>query len=424
MPVDPWHLAGSVLDGGLAVLGIALLLRWAALAVLSAWDWVLRQRRPLPETLPEGFDGGVAVVIPAYDEEAVLEGAVASALASDLPDLRVVVVDDGSTDGTWKVARRLARDPRVTALPQRPNQGKPAALDAGIAATEAELVVTVDADTVLSRDAVRLLVAPLAHDPGLGAVAGNIKVGNRTGVLTLFQSLEYITGLNLGRRAQHVLGCITTVPGAAAAWRRAAVAEVGGVPGDTRIEDTDLTLTLQRAGWRVVYQPAAVAYTEAPDTWRGLVAQRTRWIGGYLQVLAKHRGGFLAPNPLGLLGLPDLLYRNALAFLLLPLVIPGIWRVLQAFSLQALLEFLVGLVAFDLLATTLAYAEDRERPMELLWAPVRRLIWPWFLAGVLLRVVVLAARHGEVPWAPIARRGVLARASRSGPGPRIVRQRR
>lgn len=423
MPV--WTLASQAADGALALLGAAILVRWTVLAVLSGIDWLRRQRHPAPTEPPQGQAWPpAAVIIPAYNEEAVLEAAVRSALEGDHPDLHVVVVDDGSSDGTWAVAERLAaEDPRVTAVAQRPNQGKAAALDAGIARTEAPVVVTVDADTVLARDAVRRLVAPLLHDARLGAVAGNVKVGNRVGLLPILQSIEYVTGLNLGRRTQHLLGCITTVPGAAAAWRRAAILEVGGVPGDTRIEDTDLTLAVQRAGWRIAYEPAAIAFTEAPTTWRGLIAQRTRWVGGYLQVVHKHRGVLLEGGALGWLGYPDLVYRNVLAFLLLPLVIPALVRIATAFSWLALAELAVGLLAYDLLAAALAYAEDRERVSELLLVPLRRLVWPWFLAGVLVRVLWLAARDGGVPWASIRRTGVLAQASREAAGPRVVRRR-
>lgn len=402
------------------MLGALIVSRWAALAVLSAIHWLRQHRRSWPE-IDDTELPPVAVVIPAYNEERVLEGAVRSALSSDYPDLRVIVVDDGSTDGTAAVAEGLSKDPRVSWVAQRPNQGKPAALDAGLAEARTDLVITVDADTVLARDAVRRLVRPLLGDPGLAAVAGNVKVGNRTTVLSILQSLEYVVGLNLGRRAQDVLGCITTVPGAAAAWRRAAIEQVGGVPDATRIEDTDLTIRVQRAGWRVTYAPDAVALTEAPQTLRGLVAQRTRWIGGYIRVIGVHRGAFFEGGSLGLLGMPDLLYRNVLAFVMLPLVIPGIVRLIQSFSLLAFVEFFLGLVLLDTIATALAYAEDRERWTEVLWSPVRRIVWPWILGGILVRVLWLELRRGDVGWAKVTRRGELALTSEDEGGPRVLR---
>lgn len=413
------------LDLALAVLGVALLLRWGALVALSIADWIWRIFRPLPTAPPSGVAWPpVAVIVPAFNEERVIDGTISSVLAGDYPDVRVVAVDDGSADSTWeRIQRWAARDARVIGVAQRPNQGKATALDAGIAASEAAIVVTVDADTVLERDAIRRLVAPFLHDPRLGAVAGNVKVGNRRGLVSIFQSLEYVTGLNLIRRAQHRLGCITTVPGAAGAWKRAAIAEVGGVPSDTRVEDTDLTILLLRAGWKVAYQPEAIALTEAPATWRALVAQRTRWIWGFIQVAFKHRRGLFAPSTLGWIGLPDLAFRNIVAFLLLPLIFPGIWRLVVAFSWRGLFEFVLGLVIFDLIASSLAYLEDRERGSELLHVVLWRLVWPWFLTGVLARVIWLTARDGTVPWAKLARTGTVARAAQEPAGPRIVRGR-
>ena len=160
-----------VADGAFALLGAAILLRWTALGVLSAVDWLRRQGEG-PPTEPPGGWPRVAVIIPAFNEEAVVAGAVRSALSGDYPDLEVVIVDDGSSDRTGEIAADLAEDPRVSAITMHPNQGKPAALDAGIRAASSDLVVTVDADTVLARDAVRHLVRPLLDDPGLAAVAG------------------------------------------------------------------------------------------------------------------------------------------------------------------------------------------------------------------------------------------------------------
>lgn len=415
----------QALDGGLAALGTVLLTRWAALVLLSLLDVLVRLLRPLPSAPPSGVPWPeIAVLVPAFNEDRVIDGTIASVLGGDYPALTVVVIDDGSTDETWsRICAWQERDSRVVGVAQPSNQGKAAALDAGVGVIEHEILVTVDADTVLDRDALRRLVAPFLYSSRLGAVAGNVKVGNRRALVSLFQSIEYVTGLNLGRRAQHLLGCITTVPGAAAAWRRSAILEVGGVPGDTRIEDTDLTISIQRSGWRVVYQPDAVAYTEAPSTWAGLVAQRTRWIWGFIQVSFKHRGALFRHGALGWLGIPDLIYRNILAFLLLPLILPGIWRLVVAFTWSGLLELLLGLVIFDLFAATLSYIEDRERASELLLVPIRRLIWPWFLAGVLVRVLWLASRDGAVPWAKLVRTGAVARAAQEPSGPRIVRRR-
>ncbi len=368
----------------------------------------LARRRPRAEgPLPR-----VSVIVPAYNEERVLEGTVASLLGSDHPDLEVLVVDDGSTDGTAALARALAaRHPRVRALIQPRNGGKAAALNTGIAAATGAQVVTVDADTLVAPDTVRVLCEALT--PGVDAVASNVKVGNRTRWLTRWQSVEYVVGLNLHRRAQAALGCITTIPGAACAFRREALAHVGGFSTDTVVEDTDLTLGLLAAGRRVVYEPAAIAYTEAPDTLVGLFRQRTRWARGYLQCLWKHRRNFLRLDTLGLFGMPDLLFVNVLVYALVPLSAPGLVGLFAPAGLDAFLGALVSFFALDLAIAAAAYRVDREDVRELVHVPVRRLLWPWFLL-VVFGVAVGRTLRGSAGWGKPARRGDLAEAGKAG----------
>src|SRR5207248_7748715 len=129
------------------------------------------------------------------------------------------------------------------------NGGKAAALTTGVLATEAEVVVMVDGDTIFEHNTLTNLVQPLA-DPVVGAVSGNTKVGNRSGLLGRWQHIEYVMGFNLDRRMYEVLQCTPTVPGAAGAFRKDALADVGGVSADTLAEDTDLAIALTRAGWR------------------------------------------------------------------------------------------------------------------------------------------------------------------------------
>src|SRR5581483_10561933 len=158
-------------------------------------------------------------------------------------------VDDGSTDATSERVRELGL-PNVV-LVHQPNSGKASALNHGIAVARHDVIVSVDADTQFEPDSLRMLVAPLA-DPRVGAVSGNTKVGNRRGLLGRWQHIEYVLGFNLDRRMFDALGCIPTVPGAIGAFRRQALDEVGGVSDDTLAEDTDLTMAIIRAGWRVV----------------------------------------------------------------------------------------------------------------------------------------------------------------------------
>ncbi len=257
-------------------LGVARLLFIGVLAVYQ------RYQRHHQRFAPD-YALSVAVVVPAFNEEKVIVQTIASLLASDHPNhCEVIVVDDGSSDDTYAIARdTFADDPRVRVFTE-PNRSKSAALNFGV--TQAEVVVAMDADTVFSRDTISKLVRYFI-DPRVGAVANNAKVGNRTNLMTRWQALEYITSQNLDRRAFDALNCISVVPGAVGAWRRDLILTTGGFTDETLAEDTDLTMTIRRMGYRIVYENEAVALTEAPDTVRGFIRQRYRWMFGTMQAV-------------------------------------------------------------------------------------------------------------------------------------------
>lgn len=401
-----------LIAGLLAAISTLLTLRLLVL-IGAAAAHLLRWKPPAPGPLPP-----LAVLVPAFNEERVLEGTVRSLLASDHPDFEVIVVDDGSKDRTAEIARSLAALPRVKAVILERNGGKSAALNAGVAATDRAHLVTVDADTVLLPDTLRRLAERLG-EPGVDAVAANVKVGNRTRWLTRWQSLEYIIGLNLHRRALATLGCITTIPGAACAVRRDAVLAVGGWSADTVVEDTDLTLALLEARKRIVFEPFAVALTEAPDTVAGLFRQRTRWARGYLQCLWKHRRSFLRPDALGLFGLPDLLLVNVLFYLLIPASLPGVYALLTPVGPWGFVAGLVSFVWLDMAIAAATIRVDREDSRDLIQVPLRRLLWPWFLLVVFLVALGRTIRRSTV-WGQPARRGALADTTRDG-APDILR---
>ena len=262
----------------------------------------------------------MSVIVPAYNEAANIAATVRSLVASDYPRLEVIVVDDGSTDGTAAIVESL-RLPDVR-LVRRPNAGKPAALNTGIRLARGDLLVLVDGDTVFEPDAIGQLVQPFA-DPDVGAVSGNTKVANRRGLLGRWQHLEYVIGFNLDRRLFDLGECMPTVPGAIGAFRREALLDVGGVPAATLAEDTDLTMAILRAGWRVVYEPTAIAWTEAPSTLRQLWRQRYRWCYGTMQAMWKHRAALRERGPAGKLGRRGLVYLT-LFQVLLPLCAPAV----------------------------------------------------------------------------------------------------
>jgi len=323
----------------------------------------------------------VAVLIPAYNEEKVIVRTVRAALNSDYPDLRVIVIDDGSRDRTLEVARsafvREEAAGKVLIL-TKANSGKAEALNYGIEhILDAELFVGIDADTIIARDAISRLV-PHFINPKVGAIAGNAKVGNRVNLWTRWQALEYITSQNFERRALDVLGAVSVVPGAIGAWRVSAVREAGGYQIDTVAEDADLTMALLRLGYRVEYEDMALAYTEAPTNANGLMRQRFRWSFGILQAVYKHRGVFGRKGALGFVALPNIVIFQ----ILLPLVSPfidimfaagAIWYFVQKHfhpdstdpaSFHKLVAFFFAFLVIDFLASALAFALERRRPDE------------------------------------------------------------
>src|SRR6266487_1631397 len=207
---------------------------------------------------------GVTVLIPAHNEEKVIVETVHSVLFSDYPDLHLVVVDDGSADKTGELLEaNFSREPRVRIIHQL-NRGKAAALSVAMSQADTEIVVTIDADTEIEPDAISKLVRHFS-DPKVGAVAGNVKVGNRSRWLTRWQALEYVTSQNMEKRAFDLLNCITVVPGALGAWRKKAIEAAGGITADTVAEDADLTIAIRRLGWRVSYDEEAIAWTRSEE---------------------------------------------------------------------------------------------------------------------------------------------------------------
>lgn len=397
----------------LLVMAIALgLARLLLLGVLALVNRAREKRRLAPRL--DAHPPRVSVLIPAFNEERVIASAVRRILASDHPNLEVIVVDDGSSDATSEVVtRHYGTDPRVRLL-RMANGGKARAINAGLHLAQGEVIVALDADTQFERSTIPHLVRWFA-DPAVGAVAGNAKVGNRVNLITLWQALEYITAQNLERRALAALGTITVVPGAVGAWRSEALEKLGGFPAETLAEDQDLTIAVQKAGYRAVFDAQAVAWTEAPDTVRGLARQRFRWAYGTLQCLWKHRDATFRPRygALGLVALPQAWLFQILFSIVSPLVdLVLVWQLLDTgldylqhlgqFNDQNLMKMLVFYAAFmavDLGATMLAFAMEKKEQWRLLWWVVlQRFGYRQLMYYVVVRSVWTALRGPSVGW--------------------------
>ncbi len=231
---------------GIATIFIVGIVLVSARALVIGILALIEKLRPDHHVMPVP-EPAVTVLIPAHNEESVVVQTITSVLASDVKSLRVIVVNDGSTDNTGPLLDdSFGNDPRVHIIHQV-NRGKAAALHRALGEATTEIVVTIDADTEVEPDAISKLLRHFS-DPTVGAVAGNVKVGNRSRWLTRWQALEYITSQNMEKRAFDLLNCITVVPGALGAWRRQAIEAAGGITADTVAEDADLTIGIRRLG--------------------------------------------------------------------------------------------------------------------------------------------------------------------------------
>ena len=239
----------------------------------------------------------VTIIVPVFNEEEVILPALQSLLALDYPAFHILVVDDGSTDRTGEIASTLAGSYGSVTLRivKKSNGGKASALNTGIAMATTPYVLCMDGDSRLAPGTLRSAIPHFA-DPRVGAVAGNVKVVNRNNVWTRLQALEYIEGLNLARRAQGFLRIVNIIPGPIGVFRRDVLLSVGSYDNDTFAEDADLTLKIITAGWHVVYEERAIAWTEAPEFFLDIVRQRYRWTRGILQALRKRSSLLASPK--------------------------------------------------------------------------------------------------------------------------------
>jgi cellulose synthase/poly-beta-1,6-N-acetylglucosamine synthase-like glycosyltransferase/peptidoglycan/xylan/chitin deacetylase (PgdA/CDA1 family) len=395
------RLVTGILFALLVPIGALTLLRALVLVVLARGH-VRRSNRGTGTG--QGDIGRVTVVVPAYNEEVGIAAAVRSLAASTYPGVEVVVVDDGSTDATAEIVRGLDL-PNVHLVQQR-NAGKATALNTGIAASSGDLVVTVDGDTVFEPDTIGHLVGPFV-DPTVGAVSGNTKVGNRRRILGRWQHIEYVMGFNLDRRMYEVLDCMPTVPGAIGAFRRTALAQVGGVSDDTLAEDTDLTMALNRAGWRVVYEPHAIAWTEAPATLGSLWRQRYRWSYGTMQSMWKHRGAVREPehHHLGRRALPYLFVFQVMLPVLAPAIdLFALYGVLFLDPVPVLLYWL-GFNAVQLALGIYAFRLDGERLGPLWLLPLQQFVYRQLMYLVVIQSVATALVGTRLRWHKLPRTG-------------------
>lgn len=420
---------GGWLMRWLFLLGIILGLGRMAFIGVLAFAQYLRSRRREHEHFGESSQPSVSVIVPAFNEVKVIERTIDSLLASEYPDLEIIVVDDGSTDGTFELAKKsFAGNDRVS-IYRKENGGKAEALNFGWRKANGEIIIALDADTMFAPET----IAALAHrfaDERIGAVAGNAKVGNRINIVTKWQALEYVTSQNFDRRAFASLNCITVVPGSVGAWRRSVLEETGGFSSDTLAEDQDLTIQVRKLGYKIGYEEAAVGLTEAPDSLRDLAKQRFRWSFGTLQCMWKHKNALLNPRygTLGFIAMPNVWIFQVFFPLISPLMdLMFVWTMIGAAigyfehqqeyahtpaDLDQVIFYYALFLMVDWVGAFAAFMmEKREEKRLLGWLLIQRFGYRQVMYWVMVKSVFTAVRGAVVGWGKLERKAtVTARA--------------
>ena len=354
---------------------------------------------------PVDFAEPASIVIAAYNEGKVIAATLQSLLKTDYQgELEVIVIDDGSGDDTTAEVEKIAATDARVRLIRQDNRGKARALQRGIATAKHELIVFIDADTHCQRHSLRHLLAPFGN-PDIGGVSGHAKVGNLRSFIARCQSLEYTVGFNLDRRAYTRWNCITVLPGAISAIRKTAIDRAGGLSLDTLAEDTDLTLNLHKQRLRIVYVPAAVAWTEAPETVRALSRQRFRWAYGTLQCLWKHRDMVCnwRYRALGWFSLPSIWFFQIILVAITPAVDLFLILSLPFGAWRDLLPFVIVFLATDVILATLACVLERENVLQAWRIIPMRLIYRPMLSYCIWKAIVRGVKGAWVSWGKLER---------------------
>ncbi len=386
--------------------------RMIAMAILASI-----QKKKEKAFIPNPVQPGVSIIVPAYNEELNAVKTIHSLLKQDYPDLEIVFVDDGSTDSTFKkVSDGFNDNPRVMVL-TKSNGGKATALNYGIARASNDFVVCIDADTQLKKDAVAELMKKFNTGEDaktVGAVAGNVKVGNEINMITRWQSIEYITSQNFDRRAFDLLNCITVVPGAIGAFRKSAIVDAGGFTTDTLAEDCDLTMRLHRNGYQVRNCTTAISYTEAPETLRQFMKQRFRWSFGVMQSFWKHRDAVFNPRfkNFGMVALPNMLvFQMILPFLspfadlilVLSLISAGL-GIIPA-SIGHIIFYYVVFTFVDIAGAAIAFSYEKEDYKKLFWLIPQRFVYRQLMYYILIKSFSRALKGELQGWGVLKRTG-------------------
>ncbi|KIO53496.1 polysaccharide deacetylase family protein [Flavobacterium hibernum] len=395
------------------ILGFVRILLMAGMAFAKKW----KDHKYPPVYNPiVGSHPKVSIIVPAYNEEINVVKTIENLLLQDYPDFDIVFVDDGSKDNTFKMVQDAFENNKTVKIHTKPNGGKASALNRGIELTENEYVICIDADTQLKTNAVSELMKrfriQLKNKQEVGAVAGNVKVGNENTMLTIWQSIEYTTAQNFDRRAFDLINGITVVPGAIGGFRKEAIEKAGGFTTDTLAEDCDLTIRILRNNYHIVNCIEAVAITEAPESLKEFMKQRFRWSYGIMQAFWKNRDACFNPKykGLGMVSLPNVLIFQIVLPIFAPLadlvlILSLIWNHNDIHSLHKIGIYYIVFMLVDMLVSVVAFIFEKEKLTKLIWLIPQRFVYRQLMYVILFKALRRAIKGESQQWGVLTRTG-------------------
>ncbi len=388
---------------GLFFTGIILAVLRMLIVGTLAWLQKVKSKTIITGT---AFQPKVSIIVPAFNEAIHVVRNVQNLLKCDYPYFEIVFVDDGSNDKTYSLVKEAFQNNSMIRVFTKPNGGKSSALNFGIEKSQGKILVCIDADTQLQKDAVSQLISSFTEER-IAAVAGNVKAGNEVNFISKWQSIEYITSQNFDRRAFDLMNAITVIPGAIGAFRKDALLKAGGFSSDTLAEDCDLTIQLLRQGYKIKYNDKAIAFTEVPETIKMFIKQRFRWSFGIMQNMWKHRDTLFNHKykNLGYIALPNIILFHFILPILSPFaelmmifgIIGGFW--------QQIITYYILFLAFDFGSALLAFSFEKEKLRKLWLILPQRIIYRQLMYWVLIKSIISAIRGTLVGWGILKRTG-------------------
>ncbi len=412
---DIYKKTPSILQKGFTIGFVVVLVHTMLILLLALIQKIKIHAHGRKKIKPRLFNELVSVIIPMHNEEQSIRAAMRSILRSSYKNFELLVIDDGSTDHSYERALEIAHDPRVKVF-HKSKSGKHRALNYGIMHSKGRVLVCVDADTRLTTSALKNIVQ-LFTDKRVGAVAGNIKIGNKRNFLTHMQSLEYTVGQSIEKRVNELFGVVSIVPGAFGAWRKSALQKSGRFTNETHAEDFDLTLRIIKSGYQARYCENAIAHTEAPHSLAQLITQRIRWNFGNLQVFFKHKD-MLFNKKYGIFGLflfPRFVIVQVPAILLTPFVdLIIVINLLFGDRILTMTFFLMYLL-LQLCVVLIAHVFAKHRDRSIAQFMFLRFPYTQIMYAVLIAAVLQALKGEIMAWTKLYHSGRFSKKVRKSP---------